>query len=268
MIMNARKLCFNLFLCSALILFIAGLLTYISYKKDMMLLKSIVHEHISIQNSPSLFESANHWVYQNQGFKKNTEFFLIPYLGPTPVQVLEKGGDCADKSRLLMALLEAAGIDSSLVMLYSVDGKPTHTIVEVRDDQLKAVADPVYDIVFPKPNNGFYGLQELRINPAILPHRLDDLVQLRGDTNKIAFYKREIENYQFATTLNWNKNALLRFIASSLEQMGIEANTVRRPHFLDDPKYFLSIVFFVSSLLLIIFAWLVRKQQNTTPLAT
>ncbi|MGZ8240322.1 MAG: hypothetical protein ACXWTK_02270, partial [Methylobacter sp.] len=89
LIMSFRKLCFNFFLCLALILFVAGLLAYISYKKDMLLLKSIVHAHISTQYSPTLFESANHWVYQNQGFKKNTEFFLFPYLGPTPVQVLE-----------------------------------------------------------------------------------------------------------------------------------------------------------------------------------
>ena len=61
---------------------------------------------------------------------------------------------------------------------------------------------------------------------------------------------------------NWNKNALLRFIASSLEKMGIEANTVRRPHFLDDPKCFLSVVFFLGSLLLVIFAWLIKETEQ------
>lgn len=263
--MNFRKLCINTFLCLALILFVAAQLTYISYKKDMLLLKAVVHAHISPQYSPTLFETANHWVYQNQGFKKNHNFFLLPALGPTPVQVLEKGGDCADKSRLLMALLESIGIDSSLVMLYSANGQTaTHTILEVRDAQLKAIADPVFDIVFPKPNDGYYGLQELRKNPVLLPRRLDELVQLRGDNNKIVFYKRASESYQFATTLNWNKNALLRFIASSLEKMGIEANTVRRPHFLDDPKYFLAMVFFVVSLLLVILAWLIKKSGQHT----
>jgi hypothetical protein len=265
LIMNFRKLCFNTFLCLALIFFVVGLLTYVSYKKDMLLLKSIFHAHISPQYSPTFVESATHWVYQNQGFKKNDGFFLLPYLGPTPLQVIEKGGDCADKSRLLMALLESVGIDSSLVMLYGADGKiATHTVLEVRNAQLKAIADPVFDIVFPKSNNGYYGLQELRKNPELLPSRLDELVQLRGNYSKIAFYNRATETYQFATTLNWNKNALLRFIASSLEKMGIEANTVRRPHFLDDPKYFLSVVFFFGSLLLIIFAWLFNKQNNTS----
>lgn len=265
LIMNFRKLCFKTFLCLALIFFGAAQLTYVSYKKDMLLLKSIVYANISPQYSPTLFESANHWVYKNQGFKKNHDFFLFPALGPTPIQVLEKGGDCADKSRLLMALLESIGIDSSLVMLYSTDGQTaTHTVLEVRDAQLKAIADPVFDMVFPKPNNGYYGLQELRKNPEILLSRLDELVQLRGDNNKIAFYNRANETYQFATTLNWNKNALLRFVASSLKKMGIEANTVRRPHFLDDPKYFLAILFFVTSLLLVIFAWLIKKLNNTS----
>jgi hypothetical protein len=261
--MSFRKLCFNIFLCLALIFFVAAQLTYISYKKDMLFLKSIVHAQISPEYSPTLFESANHWVYQNKGFKKNNDFFLLPALGPTPMQVLEKGGDCADKSRLLMALLESVGIDSSLVMLYSDDGKtPTHTVLEVRGAELKAIADPVFDIVFPKPNNSYYGLQELSKNPALLPSRLDELVQLRGGNNKIAFYKRATETYQFATTLNWNKNALMRFIASRLEKMGIEANTVRRPHFLDNPKYFMMVFFLVGSLLLVILAWLIKKHNS------
>lgn len=267
--MNFRKLCFNTCLCLALIFFVAAQLTYISYKKDLQFLKSIVYTHISPQYSPTLFESANHWVYQNQGFKKNHDFFIFPALGPTPIQILEKGGDCADKSRLLMTLLESVGIDSSLVMLYSADGQSaTHTILEVRDAQIKAIADPVFDIVFPKSNNSYYGLQDLRKNPALLPGRLDELVKLRGDNSKIAFYKRADETYQFATTLNWNKNALLRFIANSLKQMGIEANTVRRPHFLDDPKYFLSMVFFVSGLLLVIFSWLIKKTGKRNTLQT
>ena len=262
--MNFRKLCFNTLIFLALIFFVAAQLTYMSYKKDMLLLKSIVYTHISPQYSPTLFESANHWVYQNQGFKKNHDFFLLPALGPTPIQVLEKGGDCADKSRLLMILLESVGIDSSLVMLYGADGQTaTHTILEVRDAQIKAIADPVFDIVFPKPNNSYYGLQELRKNPVILPNRLDELVKIRGDKNKVAFYKRADETYQFATTVNWNKNALLRYVASSLEKMGIDANTVRRPHFLDDPKYFLAMVFFISGLLLVIFAGLLKKRNNS-----
>ena len=257
--MSFRKLCINTILCLALVFFVAAQLTYISYKKDMQSLKSVVYTYIYPQHSPTLFESVNHWVYQNKGFKKNHDFFLLPALGPTPIQVLEKGGDCADKSRLLMMLLESVGIDSSLVMLYSADGQTaTHTVLEVRDAKKKAIADPVFDMVFPKSNNSYYGLQELRNNPVILSSRLDELVNLRGDNNKIAFYKRINESYQFATTANWNKNALLRFVASSLGKMGVEASTVRRPHFFDDPKYFLFMIFFVSGLLLVIFAWLIK----------
>src|SRR5215471_668484 len=54
----------------------------------------------------------NHWVYHNQEFAPNDRYFLIPDLGPTPIQVLESGGDCGDKSRLVSAMLRQLGIAS------------------------------------------------------------------------------------------------------------------------------------------------------------
>lgn len=232
-----------------------------------------MEEKILPQSSADVFVSANHWVYENQGFKKNHEFFVLPFLGPTPVQVLEKGGDCSDKSRLLMAMLEAVGIDSSLVMLYSADGvTSTHTIVEVRDKKYTAIADPVFDVVFPKGDNGYYRMQELRQSPALLLSRLDELVQLRGVDNKIALYKRNSETYQFATTVNWNKNALMKFIAGRLEKLGIEPNTVRRPHFLDDPKFFITLglsamAVFFATLAGILKVWAYRAAKDKDKVA-
>src|SRR4030066_922729 len=110
------------FLLVSIIFFILSLICYISYKSDISYLRSIVRTHISTENSPGVFESINHWVYQNKGFKKNPDFFLFKSLGPTPIQVLDKGGDCTDKSILLMAMLESIGIDSTLVMLFDADG--------------------------------------------------------------------------------------------------------------------------------------------------
>src|SRR5260370_27034559 len=69
----------------------------------------------------------NHWVYRNQGFAKNERFFLVSALGPTPNQVLESGGDCGDKSRLVSAMLWQLRINSGLAPIFPCPGcRPTH----------------------------------------------------------------------------------------------------------------------------------------------
>lgn len=260
--MEFRKFCFKTFFGLSLIFFMASLLSYISYKSDMLHLKALVEQQIAPEFSTGQVEPVTHWVYKNQGFKKNHDFFLFKALGPTPIQVLEQGGDCADKSRLLVAMLDAIGIDSTLAMLYTDNGNtPTHTIVEIRDKQFKAVADPVFDMVFPKPTGGFYGLQELRNNPALLTERLDALVQARGGADKIAYYKRADETYQYATTINWNKNGVMRLLAGILKKLGIQPEDIGRPHFLDDPKRFIAIACFMVGVTLMVFAMLLTKRR-------
>jgi hypothetical protein len=254
-------------LLTSIIFLILSLTCYVSYRNDISYLRTIIRANISTETSRKVFESINHWVYQNKGFKKNQGYFLFESLGPTPIQVLNQGGDCTDKSILLMAMLESIGIDSTLVMLYATDGKtPTHTVVEVRDGQFKAVADPVYDLVFPNPNGGFYGIEDLRKNPALLLNRLDNLLQIKGASNKIAFYKRVNESYQFASPINWNKNDLLKLTANILRRLGIEARNIRRPHSLDDPKLFMSAVLFSISLFFVTLTIVFKeKQQPTRP---
>lgn len=161
-----------------------------------------------------------------------------------------------------MAMLESIGIDSTLVMLYDADGEiPTHTVVEVRHGQFKAAADPVYDLVFPNPNGGFYGIEDLRKNPELLLNRLDNLLHIRGTSNKIVFYRRVNESYDFASPINWNKNDLLKLVSNILGGIGVEARDIRRPHFLDDPKLFISLTLFFFSLFFIFFAFVFKKRN-------
>jgi len=261
--MKLRNLAYKITLLTSIIFLILSLACYVSYKNDISYLRSIVRTDISPDTSSKVFESINHWVYQNKGFKKNQDFFLFDKLGPTPIQVLNKGGDCTDKSILLMAMLESIGIDSTLVMLFDTDERtPTHTVVEVRDGQFKAVADPVYDLVFPNPNGGFYGIEKLRENPDLLLNRLDNLVQLRGTSNKIAFYKRDSESYQSASPINWNKNRFLILTSNILERIGVKTRDVLRPHVLDDPKLFVSTVLFFVSLFFLFFAFVFRENKH------
>ena len=257
----SSRLCFLL----SIISLILSIICYISYKTDISYLRSIILANISTDNSPGIFESINHWVYQNQGFKKNPDYFLFKSLGPTPIQVLRKGGDCTDKSILLMDMLESIGLDSTLVVLYGADGRtPTHTVVEVRDGQFNAVADPVYDLVFPNPRGGYYGVKDLRDNPGLLLNRLDNLLQLRGSSNKIALYSRLNDSYLFASPINWNKNILLQLASKVLAIVDIDARDIRRPHFLEDPKLLVSVSLLCISLIFLIFAFIFRKWADSS----
>ena len=229
----------------------------------MSFLRSIVNAHISTDNSSQIFEFLNHWIYLNEGFKKNHDFFIFKSLGPTPIQVLNQGGDCTDKSILLMTMLDSVGIDSTLVMLFGVDGEfPSHTVVEVRDGKFRAVADPVYDLVFPNTNGGFHNVEDLRKNPAILINRLNHLIEIRGIKDKIIFYQRTNESYQFASPINWNKNDLFKLTSNLLRRMGIEPTDIRRPHFLDDPKLFITVTLFGISMFLILLYFVLRVKST------
>lgn len=187
--------------------------------------------------SGEFVQELTHWVYTQQGFAKNRNYFLFKRLGPTPMHVLEHGGDCSDKSRLLAALLNRFGMPATLVMLHrDADGPATHTVVETQYDGGKMVADPVFDIVFPAGNGKFHDVVALRDDPTLLPARLDALTAERGAEDKVAYYKRETESYSWPKTINWEKSPLLAWVGERLRARGTDPTLVMRPAFLEDPK--------------------------------
>lgn len=190
----------------------------------------------------------NKWVYENQGFGKNESYFLLKNLGPTPVQVLQSGGDCADKSRLLAALLAQIDIHSTLAMLYPCRGcPPVHTIVEVRDVGVTMAIDPVYNLYVPDESGRYLGIKDLAPDPASLSNRIRDLRSARGTDDKINFYTYTSAHFQNARTVNWNRNALTRVAANVIATSGRDPFLVSRPSFLEDPKLFISLALFLSA---------------------
>lgn len=183
--------------------------------------------------------AANRWVYRNKGFGKNPRVFLSRRLGPTATHVLDLGGDCADKSRLTMALLDRAGVPSTLAMLYgSADGPPTHVVVEASYESGRMAVDPVFDIDFPADGSGerYFGIKELRADPKILVDRVRELSEERGASDdKVSYYKLATEHYSHARTMNLDKNALTRAVAALLVRLGHDPTLVPRPVLLEDP---------------------------------
>ena len=229
------------FMIASLAALLCAALLFISIKRDQRILDRAIAGQIKARpGSGEMVEELNHWVFNNQGFAKNRGFFFFRRLGPTPVQVLQSGGDCSDKSRLLAALLKRSGMDSTLVMLHACEGcRATHTIVETRYEGGRMAADPVFDIVFPAGNGRFYGVKELKNDASILISRLDELTARRGSESKVAYYKRDSESYAWPKTINWEKHRVLQKVAEMMARNGHDPFLVMRPHFLEDPKLFL-----------------------------
>src|SRR5688572_1347087 len=109
----------------ALLLTLLSILCWVSYRRDQARLGAIAREITAGVSAPEdRALELLHWVYQNQGFAKNEDYFLWKELRATPVDVLEEGGDCADKSRLLSSMLREIEIPSTLAMCVNDHGRP------------------------------------------------------------------------------------------------------------------------------------------------
>lgn len=207
------------------------------------------------------------WVHDNGGTSRNNSYFLLRRWRATPHQVLELGGDCADKSRLLAAMLYEIGIEASLVLCFNkATNTPAHTIVEARiEDEGYMAVDPTFDLLFPRENGtGYYGITDLRRSPEIVDKRI---AQLRaGDHSRHEvddFYMRSSSDYETASTFNWKKNRVSQFIeAALLSQFGESSYRIPRPRFLEEPTLLAASVSCVMALVAFSIAIVASKTRR------
>jgi transglutaminase-like putative cysteine protease len=214
----------------------------VSYYLDQSRLETIARREAATGDPSERAIQLLDWVYHNQGFSKNQGYFLVRKLGPTPVDVLERGGDCSDKSRLLSSMLRTIGISSTLALCIDERGMPRHTMVDARlPDGSEMLLDPIWNLYFPKPEGGYYGLIDLRRDPSILWRRLEEVTAKAPARDKIHRYNRRYDTYDRASTFNWNKNGPTRLVKSLLAgPLGDRVYAVPRPAFLEEPKLFLA----------------------------
>lgn len=259
-----------LFLC-----FTTGLISaafFVSWVYDNQRLYEIAHTVSEDgNNNAERIIKLNEWVYSNQGFAKNEKYLILKKLGPTPIDILEHGGDCADKSRLLAAMLKQLGIRSTLAMLYPCrDCQPGHTVVEAEYEDGWMVIDPVYNLWFPiKPNEyygeSYMGLKLLMSNPDFLKARLQYLREHRGTSDKINHYDDNMTIYAHARTINWDKNGLVKFVGDMMSRFGKDPYLMRRPYVMEDPKLAMAIISGVITIgLLILYFTLWRNLLSST----
>jgi hypothetical protein len=163
--------------------------------------------------------------------------FLVPGIRATAAQVLERGGDCADRSRLLTTVLNEYGIRATMVMLAPCTGCSfAHTVVEAIAADGRIVVDPTYGIAFPKPGGGYHDLRDLRRDPSIVKHEVAALRVQDQDMQTYAdFRNRYLGYYNDSRTINFGTNALGRWAARIVSVFNAEPELVYRPRILEDP---------------------------------
>ena len=204
-----------------------------------------------LTSASSRITTINDWVYHNQGFAENDHYFLIPVLGPTPNQVLKSGGACADKSRLVSAMLRQLGINSGLAQIFPCGNcYPIHTVVEAEYEGGRMVVDPTWNIDYPAGDGSYLGIRDLA-GTSRGRDRLSKLQSQRAADDKIQSMPPTEATFDFARSVNWQKNTLTRTIERALMVVGYDPEHMLRPHFLEDPKLALTLLFLAIATALI-----------------
>lgn len=256
---------YHFFIASAAFILLSSLLLFSSWLGERSRLHAIATSIASragrVEDQLSRLTA---WVYQNKGFEKNPGYFLWKRLDATPTQVLQRGGDCEDKSKLLSALVQELGIPSTMAMLYHCAGdcQPVHTVTLAKTQSGWTPLDAVYNITFRTSDGKAVPVQQMMRQPHILNARLDQLQSQRGPFDKITRYKRGLETYSHLTTINWEKNAATRTVAALIRSLGGDPRLTPRPLFLDDPKQFFSILGFGLTALLLLAAFVVDRIRQ------
>ncbi len=257
---------------------LSSVAVYVSYRADRTILHDVTSSLIEGIDEPSERVLALlHWVYDLDGSSLNPAYYLVRPLRATPVQVLEFGGDCADKSRLLYALLSEIDISSSMAMCVDeTTGQPTHTLVEARiGEDAYMLVDPSYNLFFPDGVGGYYDIMDLRRNPEIVPQRINALLaQNPGSTERDRFYLSASTTYHTTSTINWHRNYLTKFAFTLAHTVfGENVYRVRRPYLLERPKLaVLTLWLFVSVIagmaVLIVRRWPYPRKPTGIALGT
>ncbi|MEK7762051.1 MAG: hypothetical protein AAB433_10750 [Nitrospirota bacterium] len=178
----------------------------------------------------------------------NPSYFLLPIFGflrATPRQVMEQGGECGDRSRLVIRLLNVRGIKASKWALYSSEGKSVHATVELEAESGKMVVDPLFGLWFPRSSGGYYGIRELRESPEILHDRIERLLEegKRPGTSDLRTYPLNDYSYAYAKTINWDKWVGMRMVYNVLRVIvGPVVDNFQRPTFVENPHFMVVII--------------------------
>jgi len=162
-------------------------------------------------------------------------------LSLTPREVVEHGGPCESKSRLMRTLLHLHGIDSERVLLKQ---KRSHTVTDVEIEEAgRMVVDPLFGLVFPDPRGGYYSVDDLSRDPAIVEARIRQVLSTNG-ARADAYHAQTADYIELIgyrdplISMEWRTDTLLRRVAHEMVSlvMGDDwLRTTSRPYLFERP---------------------------------
>ena len=144
-------------------------------------------------------------------------------------------GQCGSLSRSLIVLLRRAGFEVRKAILYSPDGKPAHTIVEVKLDGEWRVLDPTYAWCWRRPRDGQLAtVADIRSDPELFRS-----VLAQHPEYPIGRYVYDDVNH-----LRWEKVPGLRVLRRFIVHWRGEEWTrgIRTPYIYERPRIFVGSV--------------------------
>ena len=217
------------------------------YVSDNAFLRDRVAEAVAGVERPSeLVVTLTDFVRREVPPKIEQKPFLHPLfmpLRPPPRAVVEWGGDCADKSRLLITLLRLHGVSAGKVALYDDGGVSRHAVVRADiENGATMVVDALYGMYFPRPAGGYYTVSDITADEGILKARVAQLGADGGDGFRppVARYPFDRYTYRQPRSINWEKLFLTRWLYAGLHAvMGDDVDTITRPFWAERPALML-----------------------------
>jgi hypothetical protein len=139
-------------------------------------------------------------------------------------------GPCGGLSRALIVLLKRAGVNARKAQIYDEEGRPQHTVVEVKLGGCWRVVDPTYSMVWRRPSDG-----ELATAEDIAGDR--ELFERVLETNPD--YPTHLYTYGKLHHLHWDRvpglRALRDFLQPRIGDEGVRA--IETPYLYERPGY-------------------------------
>jgi Transglutaminase-like superfamily len=224
----------------------------INHKQEEITLLSLLN--ISF-NLPSHVEAGKPIDY-------NIQNPFLKILGPPSIEIIQKGGHCGRRSRLLINLLQLKGIKAHKVHLINHDYRKyghnqeyVHAVVEAYVSGSWVIADPLYNIVFFDDKNNLADLHEIQTNQDIFRKGIS-----RADTYFLE-YLDGLYTYNEYRKFIWSAlpfgNTLYEFLIKFIDKSKVD--NITTPFILEKPYLLLSICSYSAALFFVFCFFVINR---------
>jgi hypothetical protein len=198
------------------------------------------------------------------GYHANDSYFLLPifrFMRPTALQVIRQGGDCADRARAFIVILNLFDIRARKLALYDARGHSVHAVAKVWTDRGPYYIDLFYNLAYEDAGGGPLSLAELT-NEGILRSSIERAVS--AGNAQAASYPIEEYNFGNVRTLNWEKSlvtqVVYRVLVKTLGENRVK--TLPRPYVSEEPALMVIVLATGASISILMAMVVIRGRKQ------